>query len=811
MFELYKKEISTFFCSATGYLVVGVFLILTWLMLWIIPSDFNIIYGGYATLEPLFDIAPWIYLFLVPAISMRLVADERKSGTIELLLIRPLRPWRIVLAKYYAGLSLVGLSIVPTVVFVGVVCALGSPQGNIDVGGTLGSYVALLLLAASYMAVGIFASALTDNQIVAFVSGAALCALAYVGFDMISSLSPQSDWAAAVASLGMADHYSSISRGVVDSRDLAYFVSACALFLAMTSALVSRSRGRFRRLPWVVVALGVLCVVMSVAHFRLDLTSERRYSLSAVTRRYADGLKSPLLVRLYLDGELNPGFRRLRRQVVELCQEVDSYAGRGVRLVSVDPAELGANEAKTFADDLDKAGYAGVPVFETKEDGQKTRSIVYPYAKVQLDDKSVWINLLENVPGLSGEESLNRSVEGVEYKLTDAICRLSRDSVPKVAFLEGHGELDAIDVADATEALAQHFDVDRGSLGQDPSILEPYKVLIVAKPSQKFPEKDKYAIDQYVMRGGRVLWLVDAVNMTLDSLREHPQTIGLAADLNLSDMLFVYGVRVRPSVIEDMSCGMIPVSVPGPDGQSSVVPMPWLYGPLLATNMLSPVTRNVSFVHADFASPIDTVGEGLPLVRTQLLRSSAVTRSSEAPVVASLATIHRQPRPEEFPQRYLTMALMEEGQFRSLYSHRPVPQGVSGPWRKAIEASAPTKMIFVGDGDIIRNDVRFRHSPDPTIVPLGYDDISRQTYGNKDFIVNAVQYLADDDGLMALRNRTFAMRLLDRQAIAAGTLPYKAVALLLPLLLVAAIGGGVAFARWRRYARRTDLLTDDKQ
>ncbi len=799
MFELFKKEVATFFGTANGYLVISVFLVSTWLLLWVVPSEFNIIYGGYATLAPLFDVAPWIYLFLVPAISMRLFADERRTGTMELLLIRPLWPWQVVVAKYLAGLSLVCLSILPTVVYVGVVEGLAS--AGIDVGGTLGSYLALFFLAATYMAVGVFSSATTDSQIVAFVCAAALCAALYVGFDMVASLAPQSDWAAWVMDMGIAQHYASMSRGVVDSRDVVYFFVACAVFLSLTSALVVRRPPRLVSAVVGFVGLAAVAVLASLAHFRIDLTSERRFTLADVTRQYADSLRATAVVNLYLDGDLNPGFRRLRRQVVDICREVNSLSGKGVRLATLNPAEMEADEAKRFADDLDAAGFAGVPVFETKEDGQKTRSVVYPYARVRLSDKSVWINLLENVPGLSGEESLNRSVEGVEYKLADAFARLTRQSVPRVAFLEGHGELDEIDVAGATKALANHFDVDRGRIGADPDILAPYKVLIVAKPTEKFPEKDKFAIDQYVMRGGRVLWLVDAVNMTLDSLRERSQTIGLAADLNLADQFFVYGVRIRQSVIEDMSCGMIPISVPTQGGQSSIVPMPWLFSPLLATNMLSPVTRNVSFVQGDFASPIDTVGEDLALTRTALLRSSAQTRSSDAPVVARLSTVHRSHKAEDFPQRHLTVALLEEGCFRSLFAHRPVPPGVVAQADR-VGQSRPTKMIFVGDGDMIRNEVRFRHSANPTIVPLGYNDITRQTYGNKDFIVNAVQYLADDDGLMALRNRTFALRLLDRQVIAGGTLAHKVVSLLVPLAIAGLFGGGVVLMRGRLFARK---------
>ncbi len=801
MFDLYKKEIAAFFSSAMGYLVVSVFLIATWLLLWVIPSDFNVIYGGYATLDSLFDIAPWIYLFLVPAISMRLIAEERRLGTLDLLLIRPASLWRIIGAKFGAGLSLVLISIAPTFVYVLIVCSLGAPQGNIDMGGTMGSYLALVLLASVYMSIGVFTSSLTDNQIVAFVSGAALCALLYVGFDMVASISPQSDWSAVIMWFGIADHYASMSRGVIDSRDLIYFISVCLIFISATALRLNTNISRLKAFGVTLCSVVALCLISSIKHFRLDLTEEGRFTLSDVSVKYANSLDSKVIVKLYLDGELNPGFRRLRRQTVELCQELSNESSDGLRVLSYDPAEMSKDEAKNFTSELESFGLAGVPVFETKEDGQKTRSIVYPYARVQLGEKYTWLNLLENIPGLSGEESLNRSIEGLEFKLTDALCRLTRDSVPKVAFLEGHGELQDIDVVEATESLSKYFDVDRGIIGSDPSILDPYKVLIIAKPTQKFSEKDKYAIDQYAMRGGRLLWLVDAVSMTLDSLRESPQTVGMPLELNIEDMLFVYGVRIRQAVFEDMNCGMIPISVPSSDGQSRIVPMPWLFGPLLATNMNSPVTRNVNFVRSDFVSPIDTVGIDMQLSRVQLLRSSAHARVSQAPVVAELFSIHRQQDPAQFPNSYLTAALLEEGVFPSAFTHRRVPSGVASN-RKTIESSVPTKMIFVGDGDVIKNSVRFRESDNPTIVPLGYDDITRQTYGNKDFIVNAVQFLADDDGLMSLRNRSFTLRLLDRQIISEGTTIYKAVALAVPLALIAVFGLCVVLVRRALFARR---------
>ncbi len=242
MFSLYRKEISAFFCSATGYLVLAVFLVSTGLFLWVVPGDLNILYGGYSTLEPLFAIAPWIFLFLVPAIGMRLIAEEKRLGTIDLLLIRPISPLKIVLAKYLSGLTLVLLAIVPTLTYVVLVWQLGSPEGNLDTGATAGSYIGLLLLGAVYMAVSIFASSLTDNQIVAFVIGVVLCFIFYTGFDQAAQIPVFQSSASAISMWGIESHYASISRGVIDSRDLVYFISISAMFVLLTSIIIDRRK-----------------------------------------------------------------------------------------------------------------------------------------------------------------------------------------------------------------------------------------------------------------------------------------------------------------------------------------------------------------------------------------------------------------------------------------------------------------------------------------------------------------------------------------------------------------------------------------
>lgn len=239
MISLLRKEIAAFFSSITGALVVTVFLLITGLFLWVIPGEMNILFGGYATLESLFYLAPWVYLFLVPAVTMRLFADERKSGTLELLLTRPISEMKIVWAKYLAGLSVVLISLLPTFIYYYSVFSLGNPIGNIDVGGTWGSYLGLFFLAAIYVAIGVFASSLTDNQIVAFVIAVVLCFTLYSGLDSMASMPALRSMSDTITALGIDSHYRSISRGVVDSRDIVYFAGVVYFFLFLTKTVLN--------------------------------------------------------------------------------------------------------------------------------------------------------------------------------------------------------------------------------------------------------------------------------------------------------------------------------------------------------------------------------------------------------------------------------------------------------------------------------------------------------------------------------------------------------------------------------------------
>ncbi len=536
-----------------------------------------------------------------------------------------------------------------------------------------------------------------------------------------------------------------------------------------------------RNLLLVIAGLLIVNWLASKWFFRIDLTSEKRHTLTSTSTNFLEDLSSDVYVKIYLHGELNVGFQSLSRASREMMEEFKSVAGRQFQFEFVDPNDGTTEEKKALMAEFEKYGFEPQTVFENAEDGRKIQSYVFPYATVYFEERVIGVKLLENIPGYGGAENLNISVESLEYKFTDAFRRLITKDKPKVAFLEGHGELEELDVIEATDALSKYYQVDRGQIGVDVDILSPYKAIIIAKPSKAFAEKDKFVLDQYLMNGGRILYLIDAVNITLDSLRIQPQTIGLYNDVNLDDQLFRYGIRVNPVLVEDIQAGRILMNA-RPNGKPQLVPVPWLYSPLLAASPSHPISRNINLVRGDFTGTIDTIGSDLALERTVLLQTSQYTKVNSTPVFVSMADVNKQPQKEAFGQSFKPIAIIQEGIFPSVFQNRAVPRELASNV-KIKDSSVPTRMMVVADGDIIRNDVRFKSS-NPRITPLGYDEGSQQVYGNKDFIVNAVNYLCDDDGWMQLRGRHLTLRLLDRAKLSQGTGFWKWINVGLPVMLV---------------------------
>ena len=541
----------------------------------------------------------------------------------------------------------------------------------------------------------------------------------------------------------------------------------------------------------ILLGIIILNIISANFFFRIDLTKEKRYTLAPVTRSFLKNLDHDVFVRVYLTGDLNVGFQKLSKATCEMLDEFRFAAGSDISYEIINPQDNPEEQ-----DVLKEFGLNPISVFEAAADGRKIQSKVYPYAMFRVSDYEIPVNLIENLPGLSGDENLNISIESLEFKMTDALRQLVNDDMPAIAFLEGHGELNEYDVLDITDELSAYYQVDRGSLTDDPFVLDRYKCIIIAKPQQTFPQKDKFIIDQYIMRGGKVLWLVDAVNATLDSLRRTTHTIGLVKDISLTDLLFRYGVRVNHTLLQDIQSAPIPINA-APQGEApQIVSVPWLFSPLLNTASNHPVTRNVNVVKSEFISSIDTVGNMQSITRDVLLQTSRFSRELQVPVYISLSQVNDKPEREDFRQSHIPVAVSLEGIFQSAYANRLPPPEVKINSTDIRHASEPTRMIFVADGDIIRNEVRLRHSGSPQALPLGFDEMSNQTFGNKQFILNAINYLTDDDGWMSLRGRSYELRLLDKEKLSNELTFWQALNIVLPILLLTI--AGLAIPLWRR-------------
>ncbi|MFW5753398.1 MAG: gliding motility-associated ABC transporter substrate-binding protein GldG [Marinilabiliaceae bacterium] len=554
---------------------------------------------------------------------------------------------------------------------------------------------------------------------------------------------------------------------------------------------------RFAGLLVVVIAVNWLA---SSVVSRWDLTSDNRYTLADITREFLSDIDEPVFAHVYLSGDLNVGFERLSRATREKLEEFGIYAGNDLDYRFVDPTG-NDDEAKRAKEKLNELGLDPVPVFEAEDDGSRKKTMVYPYLIFQHGDNEIAVDLLKNMQGRSGAENLNASLEGLEYKLTDALRRLLLDQMQKIAFLEGHGELGELDVIDITDELSKYYQVDRGNPGNNPGMLEPYEALIIAGPTERFSEPEKYSIDQYIMNGGRVLWLVDGMEVSMDSLRIQSNTVGVPLDVNLNDQLFRYGFRINPVLVQDVQSGVVPVNVSAPGESSQFVPMPWPFRPLLNTNMRHPVTRNVSVVRGQFVSSVDTVGDDMNTTVTPLLQTSRHSREMQSPVYINMAQVREEPRRENFPQSNIPVAYAAEGEFPSVFQNRSVPPEISQSGKEKKSVSDPTRMIVVGDGDIIKNEVKRRDSNNPRILPLGFEEPTNRTYGNKQFVLNAVNYLTDDEGWMQLRTRNYQLRLLNRDKIANEGDFWKMFNLGLPLLFVLLAGFAVPFIRKQRFGK----------
>jgi gliding-associated putative ABC transporter substrate-binding component GldG len=539
----------------------------------------------------------------------------------------------------------------------------------------------------------------------------------------------------------------------------------------------------------------------SLVRLRLDLTEDKRFTLSAPTFNVLRHLKNDIFIQVYLDGEIPIPLKRLKRSVSEMLDEFRIASGRKIDFEFINPSDnKDVKQRETLYQSLVNKGLNPVNLQAGDAEGGSTQKIIFPGMIVNYNGIEVPVNFLNNSTP-SYEQNILRSVEGLEYEMIQTIATLSSDTINRVAFIEGHDEIPEIETADITMNLARFFTVDRGTIGGKPGILDKYTAVVIAGPQKAFNESDKLVLDQYIMNGGKVLWLVDEVAVNSDSLASG-ETVGLYRPLNIEDQLFRYGARINPLIVQDLECVSIRLMVMSGGTRQQVVPAPWVYYPLLKPSSNHPVTRNLNRVRGEFVNYIDTVGLDGAIRKKILLSSSALSRTISPPVIISLKEAELTPDPKDFNKPNLPVAVLLEGVFPSAFKNRMVTNLTDDRDLKIRTESKETRMIVIADADMIRNEVK-RSGLNETPLPLGQDKYTGQIYGNRDFLINCLNWLVDKNGIMELRSRELKLRLLNTHIVKTQRLKWQIINIAGPVLIVILAGLLYSYLRKRKYAKHS--------
>jgi len=558
------------------------------------------------------------------------------------------------------------------------------------------------------------------------------------------------------------------------------------------------------------IVVGLVNLVGHYLYHRFDLTQEKRYTISKGTKTYLTELKDIVYIKVYLgDDNLPARFRRLQKATRELLDDFKVYGKKNIEFEFVSPSESPDQKTRTEVfNALAKDGVQYYNVNSQKSDGSTTMQTVFPGAMMTYRQHGQSYDRVVNFyqadfRGKITDASINKSIETLEYEFITGIRTVSRENTPTVGFIEGHGELDQYQVARFARAIGDFYIVKRIEIGEKISALDGCQAIVIADPITKYSEKDKFIIDQFIMRGGKVLWLVDAVKVDMTTLSSSNETLGeINSAVNLGDIIYSYGARINSSLVQDFQCAPIPVTLAPEGAEQPKMQLAYFpFFPLVMGSEENPISRNINLVKFDFVSPIDTVGEDPKIHKTVILATSDKSRIVRSPIRVSTDIFSEKLDPSKFSMQHLPVAVMMEGEFTSHYKNRLMADFINNDVFKVYDKSAvPTKMIVVADGDCARNQVSMKDGKYMT-QPLGFDQYTSTTFGNREFLLNCINYLLDDSGVMLLRNREVKVRLLDSVKIAGQGGFWRTFNVGFPILIIVIMGLTYMLVRKRKYSK----------
>ena len=810
MKAVFLREVKLFFTNLTAYVALGFFFITSGVFLWVFESGYNILLSGVASLQPFFSLAPWSLLILIPAISMRMVAEDRRLGLLNLLLCRPISRWGIIGGKYLAGLVIILLALLPTLFYLLVVGSLASPAWNIDLGAIWGSYIGLFFLASAYLAIGLAVSASTDKQLVAFLLAILLSLSVFIVPSEIAALPAFQALSSSLVKWGMDYHYGALGRGVIDSTDVFYFLTVIVLSLLWAGMAIKVKKmtlptsKKFTNVALVLVAVIFWIGLLQVRVFRLDMTEDKRYTLSSYTTSLLEQQTSPIHITCFLGGEIPPAFQYLRNTLTDKVRDMETALSVPLYFKMVDPFEV-ASEMKASKREVSiwrtlfEYGLEPVEVNIRKEHGEQIQKRIYPGVLVARDTVITSFNFLKNNQSLNYSENIHRSVEDLEYKMALSISRLGLKKRKRIGYLVGHGEVDSLPAYFTKAWLHGIYQVEDVDLQTADSSLLSYEMLLSVGASKPFDRRSKYLLDQYLVRGGKMAWFYDPTFLDEDELSTLGKAIALNRDIGLDDLFFNWGFRFSSSLLQDINCMQIPVKRSGNRNQRSSF-VPWYYEFFLTGSPNSPITRHLGMILGSYVSAIDTLSvKGT--YKSLLLSSGTASRNLGVPREVSLSETQAPLERALFSKVNIPVGWLAEGTFPSLFTFRPHAQYAQQTHIPFSDKSQKGMLALIADADMATGGVLLQEGQ---IVPSppGYNRWVRITHGgNQEFIQNLVDYMLEDRRLSETRSRKMKRRFLDKITLREYVKQWQWAALFIPLLLVLLLGVLYNLFRKIRYAR----------
>lgn len=543
--------------------------------------------------------------------------------------------------------------------------------------------------------------------------------------------------------------------------------------------------------------LVVLNVLGTIFFHRFDLTKDKRYTLSPTSLGILKQVQNPLSIKIYMEGELPADFKRLQQETKQLLEEFQAY-NKNIVFEFVDPLE-NEEESEELTKSLFQKGLT--PINITVDDkGKQSQAMVFPWAVAVYNNKEVNIPLLKNIMGASTTQKVIGSIQHLEYSIADAINKVTKNKQKKVAIIKGNGELKEIHIAKMLMQVKESYYIGPftlDSVAKDPngtlSALKKYDLAIVAKPTEKFSDEEKEVLDQFIMNGGKTLWLIDQTAADMDSLyNDMGATLAYPRDLNLNDMFFKYGFRINPDLVKDEQGTPIKLATGEQGSATQYQDFIWKFAPQVYPTSQHPIVKNLGGIKFDFANPIDTLKNGIK--KTVLLQSSQYSKTIGTPTEVNLNMVTEKTTPQDYLNKgNKPLAVLLEGSFHSAFENRVLPFKEDS----FIAQGKPNKMIVVADGDVARNQLDKNMMP----VELGYDQRTGQLYDNKDFIMNCINYLLDDTGLINIRSKDVELPLLDKEKVYESYTFTQFITIGVPILILLIFGLAFTFIRKRKYSK----------